>query len=186
MGSQRAVTALTADARMRVWLEGLGHVRVAFHARQPPGIDDRMGLVLRQGAGPVRADYAVILRHQHPAETGEQRDANGKQRRQSKQVLVRGELRHALRCRQGRYRIATPTTRAFFSITTVRPGNYSRRRADLRIRRAPHWHPARARAPPPVASALPTRVKQLVPRTDAKRTCPSWPPGRGPARAQRD
>src|SRR5688500_9428988 len=62
MSRQRPMTAFTADARMRVRLEGVSHVGVAFHARQAPGKDDRMGLVLRQGAGPVRTDQAVIRR----------------------------------------------------------------------------------------------------------------------------
>jgi len=97
MRRKRPVTAFTADARMRVRREGVSNVGVAFPARQAPGIDDRMGLILRQGAGPVRTNQAVIRRDEQPAEAGEERNTDDEQRRESKQVFVRGEPRHAIR-----------------------------------------------------------------------------------------
>lgn len=165
MSRQRAMTALTADARMRVHREDVGNIGVAFHARQAPGIDDGMGLVLRQGAGPIRTNQAVIRRDQQPPQAGEQRDTDGEQRRESKQVLVRGEPRHA--STDGKAGTAScGRQRARFSQSApAEVGNCPRRLADFRAVPAVRLRRPRQNARRRLALALPTEPAQARRRT---------------------
>jgi len=88
VGCQRTVAALAADLRVRVGFAEVGHIGMTVDACCLAGVGDRFGLILRQRTRPVGAEPAVVVGHQHRAQSEEQGDAHGEDRRQPKQMLV--------------------------------------------------------------------------------------------------
>jgi hypothetical protein len=94
MTGEWTVATFTTDAGVRVGLAKVGDVAVTIDACRLTGIHNRPGLVRGKRTSPVRSKPAVIARNKRRSESQKECDSDGKQCRETKQMLVGAKRRH--------------------------------------------------------------------------------------------